>query len=358
MKNKLIIVFSLVLLIILLPSNVFADSYTIWRISYKNNGLSQYDSSHGYYGQYSSGLNINTDYTTTLYYNSSQTSFSKGLYDYVEIPILFTIGSNYEPNEASYYTIPNADTMYYVYNGVTANFGMWYSNSGYEAYSSCTFTPTQYTGIDLNGILKCPVNRVADSVLRLQVKYSMSPEWGTGNSYETFFGTDGWMNFLYKDDNSSSIVNAINNQTSSINNNQNNTTNAINNTTNAINDVNDSITDSSGNSNTDNANAIQGFENQLASNNTISSLITMPITLYQKILNSVNGSCSPFTLGQLLGTNVVFPCINPSTYLGSSLWSIIDVIISGLLIFAISKRFIKIFDGFTSMSTTKDEVGD
>lgn len=129
-------------------------------------------------------------------------------------------------------------------------------------------------------------------------------------------------------------------------------------TTDAVNGLNDSLTDSSGNDDSDNSNAIDDFENNIASNSTISSLITMPITLYQKILNSVNGSCSTFTLGSLLGTNVTFPCINPSDYLGSSLWSIIDVICSGLLIFAISKRFINIFESFTSMSNTRDEVGD
>ena len=126
----------------------------------------------------------------------------------------------------------------------------------------------------------------------------------------------------------------------------------------AINNMDSHITDSTGNTNTENSNAISNFSNSLASNSTISSLIVMPITLYQKVLNSVNGSCSTFTLGNLLGTNVTFPCINPSNYLGSSLWSVIDIICSGILIFAISKRFIKIFNSFTSMDSTNDEVGE
>ena len=350
MKNRILFLLSLVLLIIL-PSNVFADSYTIWRISYKNSGLSQYDSQHGYYGQYSSNLNVNTDYTTTLYYNVNDTSFPKGLYDYVEIPIYFSVGSNYEPNEATYYTIPNQNTMYYVYNGVTTNFGLWYSNSGYEAYSSCTFTPTQYTGIDLNGILKCPVNRVADGVLRLQIKYSMSPEWGSGNTYETFFGTDGWMNFLYKDDNSSSITNSINNQTNSI-------TNAQQGTTNAINDMNNNMTNSDGNTDTENQNAFNGFNNQLATNGTIQSLVTMPVTFFQNLLNSIGGTCTPFNVGDLLGKPFVFPCIDLSSILGSTLWGVIDVLCSGFFIYGMSRKFIKIFDNFSGLKDGKDEVGD
>lgn len=122
--------------------------------------------------------------------------------------------------------------------------------------------------------------------------------------------------------------------------------------------TNQNITDPSGNTSSENSSAIDNFNSQVAEDNTISSLFTMPITLFQNVLNSVDGTCTSFSLGSLLGTPVSFPCINPGTYLGSELWGVIDVICCGFFIFYMSKRFISIFENFSSMKDSGDEVGD
>ena len=96
-------------------------------------------------------------------------------------------------------------------------------------------------------------------------------------------------------------------------------------------------------------NSFESFEGYIAENSTITNLITMPITLYTSILNGLQSTCKPFVLGDLFGTNLTIPCINLSSYLGSALWSTIDIIISGFAIFAISKKLIKIFNNFSSM---------
>ena len=128
-------------------------------------------------------------------------------------------------------------------------------------------------------------------------------------------------------------------------------------TTNAVNNIGNDITSSNTNSDSDNSSVLSNMNNKLASNSTVSSLIVMPLTLYQSVLNSVNGSCTTFTLGNLLGTNVTFPCINPANYLGSALWGVIDVLISGFFIFYISKTMVNVFNTFTSMKDSKDIVG-
>lgn len=93
----------------------------------------------------------------------------------------------------------------------------------------------------------------------------------------------------------------------------------------------------------------EGFEGFVAENSTITQLITMPITLYSSILNGMQSTCQPFVLGNLFGTNLTIPCINIGNYLGTALWTMIDIIISGFAIFAISKKLIKIFNNFSSM---------
>lgn len=129
-------------------------------------------------------------------------------------------------------------------------------------------------------------------------------------------------------------------------------TNIQNNTT----QINDSINDSSIDTNGATSSATS-WNNKNATNGTITSLLTLPITLLQAIVNGLQTSCSSFSLGSLFGTNLTLPCINLNSLLGSTLFSIIDVLISGLMIFAIAKKLIKIFNDFTNLKSNQmDEL--
>lgn len=100
------------------------------------------------------------------------------------------------------------------------------------------------------------------------------------------------------------------------------------------------------------------FSSNNANNGVINQLVTMPITLTQAFLNGFSGGCSSFSLGNLLGTELSLPCLNPGQYLGS-VWNIIDVIISGLFIYAFGKRLVKIFNDVTNLKENQiDEVFD
>lgn len=147
----------------------------------------------------------------------------------------------------------------------------------------------------------------------------------------------------------SSLENAQNATTNAVN----NATNAINNNTNATNNINNSINDSSVD---DPTNSINNMSNKVASNGTITQLLTLPIQLYQNILNSVNGSCSSFNLGNLLGTSLLLPCINLQQLLGSTLYGIIDILCSGLFILAFRKKMVDIFNHMTSLNDRGNEL--
>ena len=157
------------------------------------------------------------------------------------------------------------------------------------------------------------------------------------------------------------VQSAINSQTNTINNNINNQSTNIQNKidaaknqahqdaqqahNDAVNTQN-TIKDDSVDSPNTSINTIKG---SLASNGVITSLVVLPVTLYQSILNSVNGTCNTFSLGSLYGTNLTIPCINVSNYLGTTLWGSIDVIISGIFIYMISRKMVKVFHQLSSL---------
>lgn len=115
---------------------------------------------------------------------------------------------------------------------------------------------------------------------------------------------------------------------------------------NSINNMNDTMKDDSVDDPND---MFEDFQDYLPENAVISSLIGLPITLYTKVLNSVSGTCNSINLGSLYGTNLIMPCIDIDNYLGSTLWNLIDLILSGMFVIVIARKFIKAFDNFTSL---------
>lgn len=118
-----------------------------------------------------------------------------------------------------------------------------------------------------------------------------------------------------------------------------------------LDDANDklnNIDDTLNNTDIDNPN-FEEFEEYIAENGVITQLITLPVRLYTQILNSINSTCTPFALGELFGHNLVMNCINPSNFFGSVLWNTIDILGSGLFIYAISKKMIAVFNKFTNL---------
>lgn len=125
---------------------------------------------------------------------------------------------------------------------------------------------------------------------------------------------------------------------------------------NNVSDIKDSINDSSIDSNQTSSDT-SSWTNMNASNGTITNLLTLPITLLQAIVNGIQTTCSPFSLGSLFGTNLILPCINISELIGSTLFNVIDLLFSGFMILAIAKKLIKIFNDFTNLKSNQmDEL--
>lgn len=119
-------------------------------------------------------------------------------------------------------------------------------------------------------------------------------------------------------------------------------------------DINNSITDDTGVSDNEISDIFQDLD--ISSDTPISDLLTMPITLVQAYLDGFGGSCSSINLGSLYGTNLIIPCIDLESKLGSGLWTLIDVLFSLFMVYNIAMLVIRIFDDVTSLNDTFKDV--
>ena len=99
-------------------------------------------------------------------------------------------------------------------------------------------------------------------------------------------------------------------------------------------------------------------------NDPLSYLLTLPLTLINKINIALNSSCTDYTIGafedignaNLSDYTFTLSCINPSDYLGNSLWTTIDIIMAiGLLVISITKFYHAIMNIITLGAEDKAE---
>ena len=121
-------------------------------------------------------------------------------------------------------------------------------------------------------------------------------------------------------------------------------------------DINDSINNPSVPSGSDADDLLNDINSNLPGDNVISGLITMPITWIKALLNGLNSTCTPFKLFTIYGYTLTMPCLNLSIYFGS-LWGIIDILCSGLMIFSISRKIVRIFNSLTNLNDN-DVIND
>lgn len=155
----------------------------------------------------------------------------------------------------------------------------------------------------------------------------------------------------------SPVINNDNRNTANIiNNNHNNTQQIINSqneTKDAINDVNDTLKDT--NIDDDNVSGKLSDIDEI-SNTPITDLVTLPITLLQLTYNSINGSCSayslPFGFG-LTNYTLTLPCIDlgHEKYLGRVVWGRVDDLFCIFMLFCLFKMIIWFY---TTWTTLKD----
>lgn len=123
----------------------------------------------------------------------------------------------------------------------------------------------------------------------------------------------------------------------------------------SVNKVDDTLNDDSIDaSNT--TDTLSGLSDTLPTNSVISDLLLLPVRLFQNVLNSINGSCTTFNLGSLFGTDLTLPCLNIESLLGSTLWTVIDILFCGSFILVIRKKFVDIFEGLSNLKNGGNSV--
>ena len=263
-----------------------------------------------------------------------------------------------------------------------------YAYSGSDTRYVCnygTVNVSQQGSEDVIGIVYnvvCRVNMGSSGLTQLVAVFDAGNpnSWVTMTSSIMTFGTDlnldisqaisnqetATRNLLtqIRDSINTNTTNNITNLINNINNNHNALLNAILAQQNqahqdaqaqkeATDNINDSINDST---TEDPTNDLNDMTQNETSNSVISDLLLLPINMFQNILNSINGACNSFNLGSLFNSNLVLPCINIKNYLGNSLYNVIDVIISGLFVLSLRKKFVDIFENITSLKDRGNEL--
>lgn len=241
-------------------------------------------------------------------------------YDYAIINIPYLLSESFTN---TYSNNANTETLSYlpVYKG-GSNGGTWFFCNANTSRSACK----------ISGIKNGSTQKFSGFALYLPSSYY---NFNSASGSLTLF--DYWTIDYYKCDDNSDISNAIDENTQ------------------AQQDTNDTLNDDSIDDNKTSS-SIDNMQGKVATNGSISQLLTLPITLYQNILNSLNGSCSSFNLGSLFGSNLTMPCINLENLLGSTLFGIIDVLISGLFILSFRKKMVDIFNHMTSLNDRGNEL--
>lgn len=287
MKKYYLILFSLICLLCMLPSNVFAYVDSSWHVPYNSGAVNQYTSYAGYWGTWSNTITgTNSNGTAAIYF--SDITMPAGRNDYIEFPIFIYVQPLNVYAASDEYIHSTCSTSGDCYD--TMDFSGWvtfdaetgFGDQGGYTNTLCTLFPSQSeTSRVISGTLRCNLNGLSNSLHYIRATYS----WQGNNSnqeYRFFFGTSGWVNFIPHDSDvgSNSIVSA-----------QNQTTAAVNAATAAIESQNNLINDSS---TTDANNTGKSFFDNfsVSSQSGLTTLITAPLTL----VNSLTDTCQPITL--------------------------------------------------------------
>lgn len=228
------------------------------------------------------------------------------------------------------------------------------TTDNYYSYKDST---SQYLVLNYD----CHMNLSSNGLGRITFQFAPA------TTYNSTVYTTSYLIYVVQDsDNTSSLVDAINN------NNASSSVNSLNNamqtklteqmqnddknaeeikkeqkaTTDAIKSLNDSInnSDTSG-SQSELENVNDKFKDDI-SKSPISDLINLPLKLLTAFNNklSSNQVCTPYDMGTIFGVHwLQLPCINPPDYLGSVLWATIDMITTALLLWSIAHKMVKVY---------------
>lgn len=89
----------------------------------------------------------------------------------------------------------------------------------------------------------------------------------------------------------------------------------------------------------------------------IGSIFFLPVRLIESIQSNFGQSCQSYNLGSLYGTDLILPCIDIKSYIGSSLYNTIDLIFMGFLVLSIIKFIISLYNRVVSLNFSGNDDG-
>lgn len=122
-------------------------------------------------------------------------------------------------------------------------------------------------------------------------------------------------------------------------------TSKLDNNTNAINDLNDTMKDES--------EPQIDLDLDIDTNSPVSDLLTMPLTILNKIFDITDDSCQPYVLPfDFFGGNntLTLPCIDLEDHLGSSVYNVLDTLLCFFIAYNIGLMCISIYENITSLN--------
>lgn len=193
-------------------------------------------------------------------------------------------------------------------------------------------------------------------------KFQINVNQHSFNSQKTYtIGVSKTVDITCDVGNSDIITNNNNNTQNIINNNNNNTQNIINNdkqnTQNIIDNDKQNTKDIIDNLNDNKIedSEVSGFitdmENILqVDTNFITQLFVLPYNLLNALLQNKD-SCVEYNLGKIFGYEIKLPCLNIESYIGSNLYTIIDMIFAGIISINFLYKLKDIIDNAMSLSS-------
>lgn len=231
------------------------------------------------------------------------------------------------------------------FNQLVDNVQMTYNNNA--NFETCTFTADNSSSGQLyNFTCSMPQGNTNLFSLKFRTKNVFSTQFSNKmlivNKLDITCGGSGVTDTTTIENNQQTIIN----QNETIINNQNET--------------NDLLTDSS----TPSSSSVDSFFNNIKqlipTNETISDLLLLPIRLMTKLIYGIGSNCVPHQMEFFYNQPLTWPCIDLSTFLGSNLWTTIDLLICGFMIYRIAMKMIQIYNAillFNDHPLMKDFTG-
>lgn len=85
--------------------------------------------------------------------------------------------------------------------------------------------------------------------------------------------------------------------------------------------------------------------------NLLGDLVFIPFNFFKNIVDGLTYQCSPINMGSLFGVNITFPCLTPSTFIGTAVWGLFDILITSVGMIAFANRLKAIFNDFLTLGT-------